>query len=363
MRVGIIGAGQLGRMLALAGYPLGLRFEMLDPNPQACGGQVAPLTVAAFDDEAALAALARRVDLVTFEFENVPVAAMAFLAGHCPVFPQPAVLEVAQDRLREKECFQELAIPTPAYRPVESRQQLAAAAAELGLPTVLKTRRLGYDGKGQAVLRQTSDLDAAWAGLGGTPLILESLVPFERELSMVAVRGRDGGMKFYPLAENTHRQGILRLSRACVADPYQERAEEYTRRVMEKFAYVGVLAFEFFQVGGELVANEIAPRVHNSGHWSIEGTVTSQFENHLRAISGWPLGDTALNGPAAMINFIGELPDTPALLATPNLHLHAYGKSSAPGRKVGHATLSLPPGADLEGALQELREMVPETLD
>lgn len=358
MRVGIIGGGQLGRMLALAGYPLGLQFELLDPNPEACGGQVAPLTVAAFDDEVALAALAERVDLVTFEFENVPVATMEFLAGRSQVFPRPAVLEVAQDRLREKECFQALAIPTPAYRTVDSREQLEAAALELGLPTVLKTRRLGYDGKGQAVLRQPADLETAWAGLGGTPLILEALVPFERELSMVAVRGRDGGMVFYPLAENAHRQGILRLSRACVADPFQERAEEYTRRVMEKFAYVGVLAFEFFQVEGELVANEIAPRVHNSGHWTIEGAVTSQFENHLRAILGWPLGATSLNGPAAMINFIGELPGTTSLLATPHLHLHAYGKSSAPGRKVGHATFSLPPDQDLDAALAQVQTLI-----
>lgn len=354
MKVGIIGAGQLGRMLALAGYPLGLEFEMLDPNPRACGGQVAPLTVAAFDDREALAALASRVDLVTFEFENVPVAAMEFLAGQVEVFPRPPVLETAQDRLREKECFRQLAIPTPDYRPVESRAELEAAVTELGLPAVLKTRRFGYDGKGQFILRQPGDLEPAWAALGGAPLILEAFVPFGREVSLVAARSRAGGMVFYPLAENIHRDGILRLSQACSADPMQALAEEYTRRVLEHFAYVGVMAFEFFQVADGLVANEIAPRVHNSGHWTIEGSETSQFANHLRAILGWPLGSPELLGQVAMLNFIGELPAVPALLSEPHLHVHAYGKSPAPGRKVGHATLCLPAAADLPGALRLL---------
>lgn len=354
MKVGIIGAGQLGRMLALAGYPLGLQFEMLDPNPAACGGQVAPLTVAAFDDRQALAALAERVDLVTFEFENVPVTALQFLAARTEVRPRPAVLETAQDRLREKECFQQLAIPTPAYRKVGSRDQLHAAVAELGLPAVLKTRRLGYDGKGQMVLRRPDELAAAWAALGGQALILESFVPFDREVSLVAARGDDGGMVCYALAENTHREGILQLSLARAADPMQGLAEEYTRRIMEHFAYVGVLAFEFFQTGDGLVANEIAPRVHNSGHWTIEGAETCQFANHLRAILGWPLGATDLVGQAAMLNFIGELPAARELLVHPGLHLHAYGKSAAPGRKVGHATLRLPATADLPASLRQI---------
>ncbi|MDF1613401.1 5-(carboxyamino)imidazole ribonucleotide synthase [Desulfurivibrio dismutans] len=355
-RVGIIGAGQLGRMLALAGYPLGLQFAMLDPNSAACGGQVAPLTVAAFDDQEALAALARQVDLVTFEFENVPVAALEFLADRVEVFPRPAVLETAQDRLREKECFAQLGIPTPAYRAVGSEGELQAAAAKLGLPAVLKTRRLGYDGKGQLVLRRESDLAAAWQVLGGAELILESFVSFAREVSQVAVRGRDGAMVFYPLAENTHRDGILHLSLARAGDPLQTLAEDYTRRIMEHFSYVGVMAFEFFQTEAGLVANEIAPRVHNSGHWTIEGAETSQFANHLRAILGWPLGSTELVGQAAMLNFIGELPATADLLQYPGLHLHAYGKSAAPGRKVGHATLRLPAGVDLPAALRRLTD-------
>ncbi len=221
------------------------------------------------------------------------------------------------------------------------------------MPAVLKTRRLGYDGKGQVVLRAPADLETAWSRLGGTPLILEALVPFERELSLIAARGRDGEMVFYPLAENRHCRGILRLSRACAADPLQGIAEGYIRRVMEQFAYVGVLAFEFFQEGGRLVANEIAPRVHNSGHWTIEGAVCSQFENHLRAILGWPLGSTALNGQAVMLNFIGELPELLPLLSTHHLHLHAYGKTAAPGRKVGHATFCLPPEADLAATLRQ----------
>ncbi|MDZ7641879.1 MAG: 5-(carboxyamino)imidazole ribonucleotide synthase [Desulfurivibrio sp.] len=356
MKVGILGAGQLGRMLALAGYPLGLQFALLDPNPRACGGQLAPLTVADFAEEAPLAALAEQAEVVTFEFENVPVASLRLLAERRPVFPDPEILEVAQDRRWEKECFQQLAIPTPAYRLVDDRAELTAAVAAIGLPAVLKTRRLGYDGKGQMVLKDSGDLDTAWTALGGSPLILEAFVPFEREVSLVAARGRDGATVFYPLTENTHREGILRFSQVLEDDPLQALAEEYVGRLLARFAYVGVLAFEFFQHAGELVANEIAPRVHNSGHWTIDGAVTSQFENHLRAIMGWPLGSTAPTGRAAMFNFIGELPATAALLAQPGLHLHAYGKEPAPGRKVGHANLCLPPGGDLEGALARVRE-------
>lgn len=354
LKVGIIGAGQLGRMVALAGYPLGLRFEMLDPNPHACGGQVAPLAVAPFDDREALAALARRVDVVSFEFENVPVGAMEFVESLVPVYPRPPVLETAQDRLREKECFLGLGIPVPGYRVVNSLVELESAVADLGLPAVLKTRRLGYDGKGQSLLRRPEDLPAAWELLGGSLLILEEFVPFDREVSLVAVRGLNGSMAFYPLAENTHREGILHLSLARPADPCQGMAEEYVKRVLTHFSYVGVMAFEFFQVGDGLLANEIAPRVHNSGHWTIEGAETSQFDNHLRAILGWPLGSTSLVGQAAMVNFIGELPPAPSLLGRAGLHFHNYGKSSAPGRKLGHATLRVPESVDLEEALAEI---------
>lgn len=355
MSVGIVGAGQLGRMIALSGYPLGQRFVFLDPAPDACAGQVGPLINAAYHDEAALTELARRCEVVTFEFENVPSHAVESLAREVPVYPCPATLEIAQDRLREKQLFGELGIATARYATVDSREDLPGALEELGCPALLKTRRLGYDGKGQFLLRSADDVDAAWQALGGVPLILEAFVDFERELSVVAVRGRNGAIACYPLSENEHRDGILRVSKNCRETRFQSRGEAIAAEVMQRLDFVGVLAIEFFQAGDELIANELAPRVHNSGHWTIEGAETSQFENHLRAILGLPLGATAARGDAAMVNFIGRLPDIAAVTSLPHVHLHDYGKAPRAGRKVGHATLT---GADPQRHNEVLARLV-----
>ncbi len=340
MNIGIIGAGQLGRMLALSGFPLGLHFRFLDPNEDAPSGQVAPLVVGAYDDPASLRRLASEVDLITYEFENVPVEALGTVAGLRPCFPPPEALRVSQDRLLEKELFGRLGIPTPGYRSVDSAAELRTAVAEIGLPCVLKTRRLGYDGRGQRVLRKAGDVAAAWRALGGVPLILESFVDFDCEVSIVGARSTSGEIRAYPLVANAHRDGILRTTVA----PWDggrpgALALRYLRRVLREFDYVGVLAIEFFVQDGRLMANEMAPRVHNTGHWTIEGAATSQFENHLRAILGLPLGDMRATGHSAMVNFIGSMPDRAGLLALPGLHFHDYGKEPRAGRKLGHCTV------------------------
>ncbi len=358
MKIGILGAGQLGRMLALAGYPLGLDFVFLDPALEACAAPLGEHLHAPYLDESALAQFCERCDVATYEFENVPARTAQIVSAMRPLFPPPAALAVAQDRLSEKRLFDELGIPVPRYMPVATREALDFAARAIGLPAVLKTRRMGYDGKGQAVLREPGDVDAAWQRIGGQPLILEAFVPFERELSCLAVRSRDGDMRFYPVVENLHRDGILRLAVPQRADPLQARAEGYARAVAERLAYVGVLAFEFFVADGQLYANEIAPRVHNSGHWSIEGAVCSQFENHLRAIAGLPLGSTAARGYSAMVNLIGRAPATAALAAIPGVHVHHYGKSPKPQRKVGHATLVAAGEAELKSRLTQLIALV-----
>ncbi len=341
MRVGVLGGGQLGRMLALAGYPLGLRCRFLDPSPDAPAGQVAELLVGAYDDPGLLDRLAAGADAVTYEFENVPAAAARHLAARVPIYPPIAALETAQDRLAEKRLFQALGIPTAPFAPVDSAADLEAALGSVGLPAVLKTRRLGYDGKGQRMLRTPDEAVGAWAELGSVPCILEGLVEFERELAILAVRGRDGATRCYPLVENHHRDGILRLSLAPAPawERSQVAAEDYAQRVLGHLEYVGVLAIELFQVGGELLANELAPRVHNSGHWTIEGARTSQFENHLRAVAGLPLGPTEARGHSAMLNLIGTVPVAATILAVDGAHLHLYGKAPRPGRKLGHVTL------------------------
>lgn len=343
MKVGVLGAGQLGRMLALAGYPLGLRFEFLDHAADACAGQLAPLTVGEFTP-ATVTALAARCDVTTFDWENVPVGALRDAAARHPIHPSLAALEIGQDRLTEKDRFAALAIPTPAYAAVDTMLELEAAIARLGYPAMLKTRRLGYDGKGQRLIRSALELGSAFEALEGAPLILEAFVPFDREVSLCAVRGADGEFRAWPLTENVHRSGILHTSVAPYLDAaLQTEAERHARRLMEGFDYVGVLALEFFVIDGvpasRLITNEFAPRVHNSGHWTIEGSVTSQFENHLRAICGLPLGDTAARGHAAMLNFIGSLPDRSRVLAVPGAKLHDYGKAPRAGRKVGHASV------------------------
>jgi 5-(carboxyamino)imidazole ribonucleotide synthase len=355
MRIGIIGAGQLGRMLALSGIPLGLEFRMYDRAADVPGAAVAPVVTGEFDDLAALRRFARSVDVVTFDWENVPVASVRALAGIAPAWPPPRALEVAQDRLAEKRLFGRLGIPVAPHAAVESLPALERAVRRIGLPGILKTRRLGYDGKGQARIERMDQLPAALASLGGRDLIYEGFVRFEREVSLVAARGRDGEVVFYPLAENVHEAGILAVTRAPHRAPRLQRlAESHLRRILERLNYVGVLCVEFFVAGSRLVANEMAPRVHNSGHWTIEGAETSQFENHVRALAGLPLGSTRPRGAAGMVNFIGRMPPAPAVLATVGAHFHDYGKSPRPGRKLGHATVLAPSAAARERRLKAL---------
>ncbi|MFO7594313.1 MAG: 5-(carboxyamino)imidazole ribonucleotide synthase [Pseudomonadota bacterium] len=341
MIVGIVGGGQLARMMALAGIPLGLRFVFLDPAKDACAAELGEHLCGAYDDEAALARLAQMSDVVTYEFENVPETSIEFLSQRVPVYPGVLALATARDRLNEKSLFRQLGIPTVPFVAVGTLEELQQAMSTTGLPAVLKTRTLGYDGKGQAVLKEEADILPAWEALGGVPLILEGFATFQREISVIAVRGQNGEIRFYPVTENSHRDGILHLSRSRPGDRQQQQAETYAKALMEKLDYIGVMALELFDTGDKLLANEMAPRVHNSGHWTIEGAVTSQFENHLRAILNLPLGSTEAVGYAAMVNFIGEMPEAKDILALPNSWLHDYDKKPRPGRKVGHATVRL----------------------
>ena len=355
--LGVLGGGQLARMLALAAAPLGVKTLAVDSSADACAGQVAPLVVADWTDYAALEAFAARVDVVTFDFENVPAETAHWLAERVAVFPAPRALAVAQDRLAEKTLFRECGLPTPEFMTVDTREQLDQALAAVGAPAILKTRRLGYDGKGQFRLREPADADAAWAALGAQAskhgLILEAFVPFERELSVLAVRGRDGDFRTWPLTRNWHVDGVLSMSLAPAPDIdlLQPRATELARTLAERLDYVGVFALELFVRDGELLGNEMAPRVHNSGHWTIEGAHTSQFENHVRAVLGLPLGDTGARGMSAMFNWIGELPDLSAVLQAVDAHWHDYGKQERPGRKVGHATVCAPDAGQLAARL------------
>ena len=368
--VAVVGGGQLGRMLALAGLPLGLRFRFLEPKPEPPVRDLGRVIRAPYDDPDGLDALVDGAAAVTYEFENVPVDAARRLAKRTPVFPPPEALEMAQDRLMEKESFRSLGIETAPFRAVGTRNELDEAVREIGLPAVLKTRRMGYDGKGQVVLRDTSELDAGWEALGDRPLILEGFVDFQRELSILAVRSRGGETAFYPVVENDHRDGILVRSRVPAAptpestlvstsasgaekeghsvwtSPPQSEAEGIAARVLDHLSYVGVLAVELFEVpdperGTRLLANEMAPRVHNSGHWTQDGAWTCQFENHLRAVLGLPLGDTGLRGEgAAMINLLGTPPAREELTRVPGSRLHLYDKEPRPGRKVGHVNVT-----------------------
>lgn len=359
--IGIVGGGQLARMLALAGIPLGLEFVILDPAPDACASIAAKHICTGFDDPAGLDELASLCDVVTYEFENIPAAAMARLADKVPVHPRPEALAISRDRLTEKNLFRELGINLPPYFAIDSRASLGEAIRQTGLPAVLKTRTLGYDGKGQFVLRTEADLDTAWQQAGNVPLILEGFVSFDREISVVAVRNSAGDIAYWPVSENTHRGGILRLARSVPDDPFTRRAQEIAKRVLERLDYVGVLAVELFCVGDQLLANEMAPRVHNSGHWTIEGAVTSQFENHVRAVAGLPLGSTASTGPAAMVNFIGAAPTREAVLRITDAHLHDYGKSPRAGRKIGHATVWSKEPVRFEALLARLMLLADET--
>lgn len=339
LKVGIIGAGQLGRMMALAGYPLGIECRFVDTEARSPAGQVAPITVAEIDDAPALREMAQSVDVVSFDIENVSVAALQALESVCPVRPGPGIVALAQDRLAEKQLFESLDIPTAPYAVIDSPDHFEAAGDRLGWPVVLKARRLGYDGRGQRIAHSREQLAAAWNELGGIPSIAEGWVDFSREVSLIGVRGA-GESRFYPLTENRHRDGMLESSVAPFEDPgLQAQAESWMAGMMARHDYRGVLTIEFFLTSSGLIANEIAPRVHNSGHWTIEGAETSQFENHLRAILGLPLGSTRCTGVAAMRNLIGRIPPAHHLLAIEGLHLHDYGKSPRPQRKLGHCTL------------------------
>lgn len=342
---GIIGAGQLGRMLALAAKPLDVECIFLDPAPNPPAVGTGRVLTQDFNSEDALSVLAG-CDVVTFEFENVPVSGLEALSRKVPVYPPLRALELTQDRLSEKKLFASLDIPVPAWHEVSSERDLATAIEVLGLPLVLKTRRFGYDGKGQFLIRRRQDASLAWSEARGKALIAEQWIDFDREVSVIGVRSREGGIAHYPMTENVHRNGILQTSRApAEGEEIARPALDYLDRLLAHLDYVGVLALELFVTGKRVLANEYAPRVHNSGHWTIEGARTSQFENHLRAILGLPLGGTEALGHAGMINLIGVLPDQPQLLEAEGFHMHDYHKAPRPGRKLGHLTVVAPDAA------------------
>ena len=363
--VGIVGGGQLGRMLALAGYPLDIRCTTLDPSTDSPAAQVAPAIVGAYDDREALARLVDTSDVITYEFENVPADAARFLAARVPVHPSPESLEVSQDRLSEKQLFAGVGLPVPPFVPVDSLEALLGGLEIIGTPAILKSRRLGYDGKGQAVIHDRLLAPDAWRAIGEVPALLEQLVAFDREVSIVAVRGQDGLTGCYPVVQNQHRDGILwstTVPAPALPSSMAATAEVHVRAVMDRLSYVGVMALELFEVGERLLGNEMAPRVHNTAHWSIEGAETSQFENHLRAVTGLPLGSTAPRGASRMLNLIGRLPDVAAMAAIPGAHVHVYGKSPRPGRKLGHVTLRADRHEDLEEPWLQVLRLLDDSL-
>ena len=343
--IGILGGGQLGRMLALAAARLGFKCHIFAPNPESPAFDVVHrVTCADYTDTRALDAFAADVEVVTYEFENVPAEAAAFLAERVPVLPDPQVLATTQDRLVEKTFVAGLGIRTAPFAAVAAPAELAAALERIGRPAVLKTRRFGYDGKGQATIRNRTDPEAAWREVGGQPCILEAFVPFEREVSVIAARARDGSVESFDVTENEHREHILKVSRvpAALPDVAAQEARRIAEAIAETFAYVGVLAVEMFVLrnGDELLVNEIAPRVHNSGHWTLDGASVSQFEQHVRAVAGWPLAKPVRRGRIEMVNLIGsEVDDYRSWLTVPGAAVHLYGKAAVrPGRKMGHVT-------------------------
>jgi 5-(carboxyamino)imidazole ribonucleotide synthase len=346
--IGILGGGQLARMLAIASAPLGLRCHVYSPEKDSCAFDVVHAgTCAPYEDETALARFASAVDVITYEFENVPAKTAAFLARRKAVLPDPNVLETTQDRLVEKDFVSALKIATAPYASVHSATQLAEAVKAIGLPAVLKTRQLGYDGKGQAKIARGGDAIAAWRSVKNAPAILEGFIDFEREVSVVAARGRDGAVECFEVTENEHRDHILKLSRvpAKVTPALAREALQVATRIAQAFEYVGVLAVEMFVVrtGRQrtVLVNEIAPRVHNSGHWTIDGATVSQFEQHIRAVAGWPLAKPARLGKRIeMVNLIGsEIDEAARWLTVPGASVHIYGKGEArAGRKMGHVT-------------------------
>jgi 5-(carboxyamino)imidazole ribonucleotide synthase len=346
--IGILGGGQLGRMLALAAARLGFRCHVFSPNPDSPAFDVVRRsTCADYSDTEALDRFAADVDVVTYEFENVPAETATFLAARVPVVPDPKILATTQDRLAEKNFVTALGIRTAPFAEVASAAELIAALAQVGRPAVLKTRRFGYDGKGQATIKNGSDPEAAWREVGGQPCILEAFVPFEREVSVIAARGHDGTVVCFDVTENEHRDHILKFSRvpALVGEDVAAEARRIAETIARKFAYVGVLAVEMFVLAdGGILVNEIAPRVHNSGHWTIDGASVSQFEQHVRAVAGWPLGIPIRHGRVEMTNLIGhEVDDYRRWLTLPGAAVHLYGKTAVrPGRKMGHVTQVFP---------------------
>ncbi len=344
MKIGIVGGGQLGWMLGLAAKRLGIQCAFLDPNPECPAGNIGERITADYTDNAALDKLSQWADAVTCEFENVPAESLARLQEHVTVRPGPHSFEIAQDRLLEKRFAEEIGIPVPAFTQVEDESQLAQAVHDIGLPAVLKSRSGGYDGKNQVVLRHENDLDNAFNAIGRRPAILETLVPFEFEVSALVVRGDDGEVMSWPPIRNEHRDGILHLSTCPCPDlneKTQKRIQAHAAWIAEKLEHVGTLAVEFFVIGDEVWFNELAPRVHNSGHLTIEHSATSQFENHIRAVAGLPLGPTNSvheNAIGLMMNIVGDWPDRNDLLKHTLLHVHDYGKTPRPGRKIGHVT-------------------------
>ena len=338
MRVGIIGAGQLGQMLGHAARQLGVEVCYVDPSVNPPAASCGEVLQSNFDDPVALTRLAESCDVVTYEFENVPVAALQHIADLAPVFPPALALRYSQDRIEEKQLFLELDIPVPNFHAVSSRADLDVAAQKLGLPMVVKTRRLGYDGKGQYVVRESDELDTAWRVLDNEQLVAEQWVKFDYEISCIGVRRKDGETAIYPIGRNEHVGGILHTSTSPLEiAPLQQLASDYVMTLLERLEYVGVLALELFVVDGTLLANEFAPRVHNSGHWSIEGSVTSQFENHIRAVLDLPLGAPTALGHSGMLNLIGSIPAS--AFAQTDGALHDYGKQPRDGRKLGHITV------------------------
>jgi 5-(carboxyamino)imidazole ribonucleotide synthase len=343
--IGILGGGQLGRMLALAAARLGFKCHVLAPSPDAPAFDVVHrVTCADYNDTEALDRFAGDVDVVTYEFENVPAETATFLSARVPVLPDPNILATTQDRLAEKTFVSGLGIGTAAFAAVAGPAELADALDRIGRPAVLKTRRYGYDGKGQVTIRNGTDPQAAWREVGAQPCILEAFVPFEREVSVVAARGADGSVACFDVTENEHRDHILKVSRvpATLSETGPAEARRIAETIAEKFGYVGVLAVEMFVLpgGGEILVNEIAPRVHNSGHWTLDGASVSQFEQHIRAVAGWPLAQPVRHGRVEMINLIGdEVADYRRWLAVPGASVHLYGKAAVrPGRKMGHVT-------------------------
>ncbi|MFK8017345.1 MAG: 5-(carboxyamino)imidazole ribonucleotide synthase [Gammaproteobacteria bacterium] len=359
-KLGIIGAGQLGRMMALAGYPLGVDFRFLDHATDTPGGQVGDIVVGEFTDEAKLSELAKSVDVLSFDVENVSADLIRRITRDRPFYPPVDALATAQDRLSEKTLFVELGIATPLFFAVDSVADLDAAAQHVGLPLVLKTRRLGYDGRGQKVVRHAADLTEAFASLPDQPLIAEQFIEFDKEVSAIGVRSPGGDSAIYPLSHNVHCDGVLHYTTAPADDPALiDQARSIIQSLLAHFNYTGVLTIEFFVKDGQLIANEIAPRVHNSGHWTIEGAVTSQFENHVRAVLDMPLGSTAPREHSAMINFLGQMPDRDAIMKIPGAHYHDYGKTPRPGRKIGHCTVVSATELERDAALKQILGLLP----